>query len=462
MKKGIIVLILFFYSLFCVTVSAQNSAADGSFIEYTGRFDFANPLQPKFSFSGSSIRAMFQGTSIKAILSDSGSSNYYNVIVDGILTKRINLAAASTTYNLVSGLADGVHEIELFKLTESTYGITTFAGFVLDTGKTLVPITTTRSHYIEFIGDSITCGSGNEAASTSVSQSNTNQNHYLSYAAITARNFNARHLSVSKSGVGLLISYTSAPYLDKTLESANSMNNYYDRMHWGTSATPTYNFAKKPDLICVNLGTNDFSMGVNNASFEQAYLNFIDKLQLKSPGVDIIVLLGPMLAVGGYNYRTFKPILQRVALTANAKNKGNVYFFEMSAIATGEVTGAAGHPSVQRHAINAQDLTDFIKTIKSSWTLGTIDNEKSHKLNFYPNPTKDIVNTEILANSGDEYILKIVDFSGKIVFNQRYTAPFTGVNPLSIPVSDLQSGIYILEIFDKNRVGNASYKFIKE
>jgi len=460
MKKVIQVLIMFFYSIFSFTLSAQNSAANNSYIEYTGRFDFENPLQPKFSFSGSSIRAMFQGTSIKAILSDGGGSNYYNVIVDGVVTKRINIVAASTTYDLASGLSDGIHEIELFKLTESSYGITTFAGFVLDTGKILVPITTTRSHYIEFIGDSITCGSGNEAASTSVSQSNTNQNHYLSYAAITARNFNARNLSVSKSGVGLLISYTSTSYPDKTLESANSMNNYYDRMHWGTSATPTYNFVKKPDLICVNLGTNDFSMGVNNASFEQAYLNFIDKLQLKSPGVDIIVLLGPMVA--GYNYRTFKPIIQRVAVTANAKNKGNVYFFEMSAIATGEVTGAAGHPSVQRHAINAQELTDFIKTIKSSWTLGTIDIEKSHKLNFYPNPTKDIVNTEFLADLGDEYILKIVDFSGRIVFNKSYTAPFTGVNSIAIPVSDLQSGIYILEIFDKNMKGNSSYKFIKE
>jgi len=126
-------------------------------------------------------------------------------------------------------------------------------------------------------------------------------------------------------------------------------------MHW-SSATPLYGFKKKPDLICVNLCTNDFSMGVSNASFKQAYNNFIDKLQMKSPRANIIIIHRPMIALRSFNYGTFKPILQRVVETANAKNKGNVYFFEMSAIATGDVTGSQGHPSVQRHAINAQEL----------------------------------------------------------------------------------------------------------
>jgi len=335
--------------------------ANNSLIEYSGRFDFDDPLQPKFSYSGSSIRAMFQGTSIKAVFSDNGNSNYYNVIVDGIVTKRINLISGSSTYNLASGLSDGLHEIEIYKLTESNYGITTFTGFTLDTGKNLVPIITARSLLFEYIGDSITCGSGIEGSSTTT-QSNTNQNHYLSYAAITSRNFNAHHLAVCKSGVGLFLNYTSAT-LPTDVESSNSMNNYYDRIHW-TDATPLYNFAQILDMIFVNLGTNDFSKGVNNVKFEEAYYNFIDKLQVKSPGADIVVLLGPMIA--GRNYTHFKPILQSIATNANAKGKGNVHFFEMSQ--QGDLgTGSQNHPNIAQHAKNAQDLTDFIKTIKPSW-----------------------------------------------------------------------------------------------
>jgi hypothetical protein len=144
-----------------------------------------------------------------AIINNSGTSNIYNVIVDKVVTKRITMVSGSSTYNLASGLSDEVHEIEIYKLTESSYGLTTFTGFILDAGKTLVPITTARSLLFEYIGNSVTCGSGIEGSSSST-QSNTNQNHYQSYAAINSRNFNAHHLAVSKSGVGLFLNYTSA------------------------------------------------------------------------------------------------------------------------------------------------------------------------------------------------------------------------------------------------------------
>ncbi len=369
MFRSLIFVCLFpVFALGCSKKSATNSnvasntvLATNPLIEYNGRFDFTDPLQPKCSFSGASIRIMFQGTSIKAVLSDNSTSNYFNVIVDGLVTKRILLTAENSTYVLASGLSDAVHEIELYKLTESTFGITTFNSFILEEGKTLVPITTTRKLFFEYYGDSITCGSGIEGSSTS-SQSNGNQNHYLSYAAITSRNFKARHQAVSKSGVGLFLNYTNTA-VPTDVESANSMNNYFDRIHW-SSATPLYQFQKTPDMIFINLGTNDFSKGVNDAKYEATYYAFIDKLQVKSPGVDIVVLLGPMIS--GWNYTHFKPILQRIATTANAKNKGKVHFFEMSQQgALG--TGSQNHPNVAQHAKNAQELTDFIKTIKPSW-----------------------------------------------------------------------------------------------
>jgi len=123
---GLLFLSLNFYS--------QTILAKDILIEYNRSVDFANPLQPKFSYSGSSVREMFLGTSVKAVLSDSGASNFYTVIVDGVVIRRINIVSADTTYDLASGLPDCIHEIELFKLTDSSYAITIFTGFVLDTG----------------------------------------------------------------------------------------------------------------------------------------------------------------------------------------------------------------------------------------------------------------------------------------------------------------------------------------
>lgn len=329
-------------------------------IEYAGRIDFADPLAPRFSYSGVSVRARFEGTSVSAQFQNDGTTNVYNVIVDGVVTRRITLTDGEQTVALASGLPDSPHEIEIYKLTESTYGKTRFRGFVVEAGKSLVALTTPRSRVIAFVGDSITCGAGIEGTADSL-QSPTNQNHYLSYAAITSRNFNARHFVAARSGVGLYANYSSNP---TGLESPNNMKNHYARVHW-SDATPLDDFSPAPDLICVNLGTNDFGVGVNEAAFEQAYLDFIDLIHARNPGVDIVCLVGPMLS--GYNLTQIRPLVQRVATTAHAKNRGRVFYFEMSQ--QGEFgTGSQNHPNVPQHAKNAAELTTFISGIKS-WPL---------------------------------------------------------------------------------------------
>jgi lysophospholipase L1-like esterase len=356
---------LLLHLLLCLTghaIPVDSIPANNANIEYAGRIDFTDPLAPRFSYSGVSVRARFQGTAVSVNLQNDGTSNIYNVIVDGAVTQRITLSNGEQTVALASGLSNTTHEIEIYKLTESTYGKTRFRGFVVDAGKNLVPLTNPRSRVLAFIGDSITCGSGIEGASDST-QTNTNQNHYLSYAAITSRNFNARHIVAARSGVGLYANYSSNP---TGLESPNNMKNYYERMHWNDAA-PLYGFSPTPDVICVNLGTNDFSVGVNEAAFEQAYHDFIDIIQAKNPGVDIVCLVGPM--VSGYNLGRLRIIVPRVATTANAQNNGRVFHFEMSQ--QGEFgTGSQNHPNVPQHAKNAAELTTFISGIKS-WPLAT-------------------------------------------------------------------------------------------
>lgn len=325
-------------------------------IEYAGRFDFANCGAPRFSHSGCSVRARFHGTSLAVVLENEGASNVFNIIVDSSVTRRLTPNAGLATYTLAEGLADAFHDIEIYKLTEPTYGKTTFLGFLAEAGKSLVPLTDPRFRVIEFIGDSITCGSGIEGG-PGTGQTNTNQNHSLSYAAITSRNFNARHTVVAKSGVGLFINYSGKPNTD--VESPRNMKHHYPRTHFN-DPDPLYIHPAHPDLICINLGTNDFNMSENEALFEEAYHDFISALQYRNPGSDILCLVGPMLS--GRKLEQIRPLIQRVASTANAKNHGRVVFFELSQ------QGALGfggdtHPNVAQHAKNAEELTAFIATV---------------------------------------------------------------------------------------------------
>jgi lysophospholipase L1-like esterase len=338
--------------------------ADNPMIEYTGRIDFSNPLAPKFSYSGVSVRADFQGTGISLLLDDENSSNEYNIIVDNVI-KRIKVSRGLTLYPIAVGLANTVHEIEIFRLTELTFGKTSFNGFLLDKGKSLVAISNRRTHVIEYVGNSITCGYGNEGV-LGEKYGPTTENHYLTYAAVNSRNFNARHLAVCRSGIGIYRNYG-----DSTTGSKDCMPNNYSRTFL-YDASPIYDFKLKPDLICIDLGTNDFSNSnngfvVDTTRYIRKYIAFIDTLQQRNKNTDILVLLGPMLTEPSLGI--VRRCLNFVVASANKKNQGKVYFFEMSQ--QGKNFGVDCHPTVSQHLKNGLELTNYIKQIKG-WAINPL------------------------------------------------------------------------------------------
>jgi len=365
MKKiiGISLITLFLFTVNAMAMVSDTVKANNPLIEYTGRIDFSNPFSPRFSYSGVSIRACFRGTSVSILLEDEDAQNEYNVIIDKVI-KRIKVTKGLTVYPIANGLTNGVHEIEIFRLTELTFGKTSFQGFLLDKGKSLVTIANKRKHLIEYVGNSITCGYGNEGTLND-KYGPTTQNHYLTYAAITSRNFNAKHMAVCRSGIGIYRNYG-----DSTTGSKDCMPNNYSRTFL-YDASPLYDFRLKPDLICIDLGTNDFSNSnngfvVDTARYVHKYIALIDTLQQKHKSTDILVLLGPMLADPSLSI--VRKCLHTVVAAANKKKNGKVYFFEMSQ--QGNVFGVDYHPTVSQHYKNALELTNYIKQIKG-WPIDT-------------------------------------------------------------------------------------------
>lgn len=331
--------------------------ADNKHIEYTGRIDFADSKAPRFSYSGVSIRVAFRGTGISAVFLDEGKENYYNIILDGKVISRQKLQGGSVTYPLATNLSNDLHEIELFKLTEEMFGKTQFLGFVLEDGGEVEPIKNKREHLIEYIGNSITCGYGNEGKNGIDKFSADTENHYLTYAAITSRNLNARHLAVCKSGIGIYRNYDGPPE-----GNVDCMPNYYDRVFL-YDEQPKYDFKDKPDLICINLGTNDFStQGADSALYVSNYIKFIEAVQNFNGGADIVCLVGAMMS--GDNRERLKRYLHVIMDEANKKKKGNVHFFEMSQ-QTGDLgIGVDSHPNVAQNERNANELTNYIAELK--------------------------------------------------------------------------------------------------
>jgi hypothetical protein len=380
MIKSILLILSLVVNTMVFATTFDTIPANNPLLEYSGRVDFTNKLAPQFSYSGVSIRASFQGTSIAVILNDVGTQNYYNIIIDSKVITRIQTIAGTNTYTLANGLKDTIHEIEIYKLTEQCFGITKFLGYIIDKGKTLVPISNKRDRIIEFIGNSITCGFGNEGSSGD-SFGPTTENNYLTYGAFTCRNLKARYFGVCVSGIGLYHNYGA------TSEAANydCMFNYYNRTIF-VDSTPLYSNTPRPDLICVDLGTNDFSAGGGDTvAFVSKYFKFIDSLQYKNKSADIICLVGPM--VSGSTLDELNRLISNVVDSANKKNNGKVYFFELSHELGDLGYGIAGHPTVAQHNKNANELTAFIESIEQ-WSItpiangGTTANGKEIVLSF--------------------------------------------------------------------------------
>ncbi len=80
--------------------------------------------------------------------------------MDGTLINVVRTFHNISVYPLASGLSKGRKDIKVARRTEAEFGSTTFGGFLADGEISSPPPPNNRK--IEWIGDSITCGAGNE------------------------------------------------------------------------------------------------------------------------------------------------------------------------------------------------------------------------------------------------------------------------------------------------------------
>lgn len=328
-------------------------------IQYIGRFDFSNPKQPKFAWTGSTITLRFEGTFCKLFMHNFSEgkdktgkpyANYFNIFIDGQLVKILRVENNQIEYSIAENLPQGRHIVQIFKRTEALIGVCEFLGFQIDKKAKVLPAKKTATKKIEFIGDSITCGYGNEGDKQSCPFTPETENGYLAYAAITAQNLKAEYITTCYSGKGLIQNY------DKSKE--NTMPMLYQLIY--PQSTQKWNFQQWiPDAVCINLGTNDFAHAIpDSIEFTKAYILLIDNILINYPNASIFCLVGSML--NGKNLQVIKSYIEQVVNHQIAKGNKKVYFFEMST--QGKVGyGCDWHPNVAQHEINATELSVFIK-----------------------------------------------------------------------------------------------------
>jgi lysophospholipase L1-like esterase len=316
-------------------------------IQYFGRFDMADPQNPRFDWPGCAIQASFTGTSITVKIS--GGQNDFNVIIDGQWKSKLTVDG-KTVQVAASGLSDGAHTLLLSKRTEGAQGITTFAGFRLEDGKTLVAPPARPTRKIQFIGDSFTAGYGDEANTLVCADRRPFDNNYVAFGPVTARAVDAEYSIQAVSGYGLLHNYGDTEPL-----SAQPMPSVFDRTLF-SAATPKWDMSKWiPDLIVIALGTNDFSTAVKptEAQYTAAYADFLAKIRGWFPSAQILCMT--------YSVDNFqKKYVDTVVARATAKGDAKIHRVHMPALANADL-GCDYHPNVAGHLKYSEALLPSVK-----------------------------------------------------------------------------------------------------
>ncbi|MCA9695694.1 MAG: hypothetical protein KC636_39320, partial [Myxococcales bacterium] len=212
-------------------------------IHYVGRHDASDPSYVRMGWSGVGAVIRFDGTAASVRLDD--NAGYFTVVVDGVVQAPLLTSPGDQLYPLAQDLPPGEHVVELYRRTEGSFGPTVILDVEL-AGELLPPPPVTRR--IEVIGDSISCGYGNEGEAP-CSFSAATENHYNTYGAFAARAVGAELSTIAWSGKGVVYNYG-----DDTFEPLPEL---YDRL-LATDAAP-WGFDWQPDVVVINLGTNDFS-----------------------------------------------------------------------------------------------------------------------------------------------------------------------------------------------------------
>ena len=335
---------------------------------YSGRVDFSVPGAARFAHSSTSVSIHFEGEDCAVLMADhprySVLSDYMQVSLDGAEPVPFRLEAWKTRYLLAENLSPGPHTVILFKRTEAMLGYVEFNGFEISGNPRILSPAPPKKRKMEFIGDSITCGYGVEADRGPAVFKASSEDSYDSYAAVAARLLDAEYITVCRSGIGIYRNFTGNR--NETMPGFYLYTLPYDEVYRDFSIW-------NPDVVVINLGTNDFHLGPPpRKEFIRTYLEFIKTVRNFYPGVPIICMISSMFDYGSVRtapsgpYRPASVMEEYMnGLLAVADNEGidGIHLFITPNRMSDLGYGAGYHPGIKQNETDGRALAEFIRSI---------------------------------------------------------------------------------------------------
>ena len=319
-----------------------------------------------FNWTCSGFTAVFSGSVLKArftAMGDKGPAfpgfpepapDYpcFGVIPDGgELSGRAEVREEEGEYTLFQGEA-GTHTLRVVKLSENARG--KLGLLALETDGEFLAAPKNDKPVIEVVGDSITCGFGNEAENGSFEFRTGEENGWMSYAALAARELGCEWSLVCESGICAgqpekafiphyamddIYAYTDAPYAYRQGREPEA---------WDFAGHPS-------DIVVIDLGTNDatpmrfspdpFVIDGMEEHFQKKFRGLVEQIRRLNGKETLIVC-----SLGSMDYFLYDRIEAAVREYRADTGDERIFAFKYLPINNmSEGVGAAGHPSMKTH-----------------------------------------------------------------------------------------------------------------
>lgn len=319
----------------------------------------------RLAWSATQITANFTGPKITMRMRDLGDTvdpnavgNIYNVLIDHLPPKIVAMHPQHETYLLADDLGAGPHSLSITKRTEAFVGESLFGGFILAPEGRLLAPPPPKKRQILILGDSISAGYGNEGPNEHCHFSPLSENADLAYGPMAGRALDAEVRLIAWSGKGLI--------RNRDGSSTDTMPELYRRQLPSSSPDTARIPERQPDVVLINLGTNDFAPGVpERNAFEQAYIKLVRQIRQDAPQASLFLGLGPMLSdtypPNQKQLSTLRTWLGQIIQTLAHENIHNVWLIEFPTQDGHRGFGCDWHPNLATHAEMATLLEQTLK-----------------------------------------------------------------------------------------------------
>lgn len=305
-----------------------------------------------FSFEGNECR-------LNVNLPYKEAHNYIQYELDGVYKERVRIEGDTINSVVIRSPKGGQHTVWIYKATEAHTGDIVVNGI---SGTGIKPLTKPAAPLIEFIGNSITCGAAADPSLVPCGSGSYHDQHnaYFAYGPRVARMLNANFIVSGVSGIGIYRTWNS---------DGPSMPQVYEKVDFQFNNQQLWDFTKyQPAIVSIALGTNDLSEGdgvkarlpFDSTTFVNNYIDFVRTVKSKYPLAQVALLSSPMTGgdAGNRLQNCLKAVKKNIDIEYPDSKPIALHFFKPM-----KPKGCSWHPDVEDHAVLANELVGFFKTL---------------------------------------------------------------------------------------------------